>query len=241
MSNCIKELYDYDLIKKCPKCGIISLKSNFHKRMLSIDGLDPRCKFCEKALYLDKRDRLLNKQNFYSKENSDRIKQYNKQKCDQLNDYHKKYNKQNRSRTNIYEKNRKKTDLNCKLACNLRSRTSSAFESQNVRKTNKTLDLLGCSHSIFQRWIIHQSYGNMNVENYGKIWCLDHCLAVESFNLLDENDMKKCFNWINLKPMYVKESFIKGDKIDHRLYLLQQVKAKYFSKLSEEGYNENFH
>ena len=31
MSSCIKDLYDYDLIKKCFKCGNISLKSNFHK------------------------------------------------------------------------------------------------------------------------------------------------------------------------------------------------------------------
>ena len=31
MRNCIKDLYDYDLIKKCSKCKIISLKSNFHK------------------------------------------------------------------------------------------------------------------------------------------------------------------------------------------------------------------
>ena len=31
MSNCIKDLYDYDLVKKCLKCGTISLKSNFQK------------------------------------------------------------------------------------------------------------------------------------------------------------------------------------------------------------------
>ena len=30
MSNCIKVLYDYDMVKKCSKCGTISLKSNFH-------------------------------------------------------------------------------------------------------------------------------------------------------------------------------------------------------------------
>ena len=31
MSSSIKELYDYDLIKNCSKCGNISLKSSFHK------------------------------------------------------------------------------------------------------------------------------------------------------------------------------------------------------------------
>ena len=31
MTTCIKDLMDYDLVKKCSKCGNISLRSNFHK------------------------------------------------------------------------------------------------------------------------------------------------------------------------------------------------------------------
>ena len=46
MSNCIKDLYDYDLVKKCLKCGNISLKSNFHKIKKSKDRLFSQCKFC---------------------------------------------------------------------------------------------------------------------------------------------------------------------------------------------------
>ena len=123
--------------------------------------------------------------------------------------------------------------MNFKLAHNIRVRTNKAFKSQNVRKTNKTFDLLGCSHSFFKSWIIHQLYTNMTVENYGTVWQIDHCLAVTSFNLLDENDMKKCFNWVNLRPMYVKDNIIKGNKIDIRLYLLQEIKAHQFIKLNE--------
>ena len=78
----------------------------------------------EKKCYVDNQDRLLNKQIFYIEENRD-----------QIIEYRKKYNKQNRAKMNIYEK---KTDLNLKLACIIQSRTSSTFESQNVRKTKKT-------------------------------------------------------------------------------------------------------
>ena len=46
MSICIKDLNDYNLIKKCSKCGIISLKSNFHKRSKSSVGFHSQCKFC---------------------------------------------------------------------------------------------------------------------------------------------------------------------------------------------------
>ena len=72
----------------------------------------------------------------------------------------------------------------------------------------------------------------MNLEFYGKNCCLDHCLAVASFNLLDENDKKDCFNWVNSRPIYVKDNIIESDKIDMRLYLLQEIRKKYFMKLN---------
>ena len=31
MTGCIEDLYDCDLVKKCSKCGNVSLKSNFYK------------------------------------------------------------------------------------------------------------------------------------------------------------------------------------------------------------------
>ena len=101
-------------------------------------------------------------------------------------------------------------------------------------KTNKTFDLLGCSHSFFKSWIIHQLYGEMTIKNYGSVWQIDHSLPIASFNLLDGNYKKKCFNWINLRPMYSKENNSRNDKIDRHLYLCQEVKAKYFMKLNVE-------
>ena len=82
----------------------------------------------------------------------------------------------------------------------------------------------------------------MTFENYGSMWQIDHCLPIASFNLLDENDMKKCFNWINFRPMYSNENNSKTDKIDYHLYLLQEVKSKQFLKLNDqEGLNEDRH
>ena len=111
-----------------------------------------------------------------------------------------------------------------------------AYKAENVRKTNKIFDLLGCSHSFFKNWIVHQLYGNMTYKKYGSLWQMDHCLAVATFNLLDENDIKNCFNWVNLKPMYVNDNILMGDKNVMRLYLLQEIKGNYFTKLNvQEG------
>ena len=131
---------------------------------------------------------------------------------------------------------RKDEDNIYRLDCNLRKRVLNAFKAQNFRKTNKTFDLLGCSHSFLKLGIESQLYGETTLKNYGNVWFLDHSLAVATFNLLDENDMKKCFSWVNLRPMYVKDTIIKGDKIDMRLYLLQEIKADRFLKINgQEG------
>ena len=42
--------------------------------------------------------------------------------------------------------------------------------------------------------------------------------------------------------MYIEENIIKGNKIDIRLYLLQEIKSKYFMKLNDqEGLNQDIH
>ena len=46
MSSCNKVIYDYDLVKKCFRCGIVKLKSDFHKRILSKDALCNQGKVC---------------------------------------------------------------------------------------------------------------------------------------------------------------------------------------------------
>ena len=48
MITCIKDLYDYDLVKKCCICKNILLKSKFHKKTKSKDELRSQCKFCVK-------------------------------------------------------------------------------------------------------------------------------------------------------------------------------------------------
>ena len=130
----------------------------------------------------------------YRFENRDKIK---RNRCDY------------REKTNEYVKNKKKLDLKFKSACILRSRTSLAFKSQIVRKPNKLCDLIGCSLSFFESWISNQIYGKMTLDNFGSIRQIDHCLPIASFNLLDENDMKKCFIWINLRPMFSSENNLK--------------------------------
>ena len=197
-------------VKICSRCKILSSISNFYRDITKNDGYRPSCKRCTNQYYYDNRNRILNN--------------------------HKIYMKENRPKRNSYERNKRKNYFNFNLHCNIRYKTKYAFKSPN----NEMNKLIGCSNYFFRRWIIHQLYGDMTLENYGKIWCLDHCLPLSKNN---ENDLCKYTNWINLRPMYLKDNISKGSKINHYLYLLQEVKAKYFLKINNdrERFNENIH
>ena len=204
----------------------ILLKSNFYKNKTKRDGFASQSISCRIQYRNENREK--NKSNNWKIVN-DWLTNKNYMKkgnCHKIN-----------TRLNDYFIKRKDSDLNFKLTCNLRKRELNAFNAQNVSKTNKTFYFLECSHSFLRLWIESQLYFEVTLENYGKVWCLYHCLPIASFNLLDENDMKDCFNWINLRPVYITEKISKGSKINNRLYLKQKVKANYFMKINaEEGY-----
>ena len=54
----------------------------------------------------------------------------------------KQYHNNRKERRNALERQKRKTYFIFKLICNIRTRTNKAFKSQNVRKINKTFDLL---------------------------------------------------------------------------------------------------
>ena len=117
-------------LMKCSKCEMNSSKFNFYKDISTRDGLNPICKNCGRGYYI---------KNYEKKSN---IKKEN--------------NEQNQAKINLYEqKYEKKTNLNFELACKLKSRTNKVLRSQNVEQLNKTFDSVGCSQSIFKRWILY--------------------------------------------------------------------------------------
>ena len=64
--------------------------------------------------------------------------------------------------------------------------------------------------------------------NYGIHWEIDYTIPISSFNLEDEKERKKCFNWVNLRPLRKDKNRSKSNKIDYRQYLFQEIKARYF-------------
>ena len=162
-----------DEVKRCSKCKTIYSKSNFYKDRTTNDGYRPSCKICTNHYYYDNRNRILNN--------------------------HKIYNKENRSKINAYERQKRKNDCKFNLFGKIRQKTNYAFKSQ----INKMNTLIGCSNYHLRKWIIYQLYGDKTLENYGTIWCLDHCLPLSKTK---ENELNKYTNWVNITPMYIKDN-----------------------------------
>ena len=74
------------------------------------------------------------------------------------------------------------------------------------------------------------------LDDIRKLW---YYLVLRSLKKTNENDLYKYTNWINLRPMYIKDNISKGSKIDYHLCLLQEVKAKYFLKLNNDQQESN--
>lgn len=129
-----------------------------------------------------------------------------------------------------YNKNRNK-DLSYKLRHNLRSsiRKNMKRDLSEIQK-GKTLKYIDCSLEFFKLWIESNFDKNMNWENHGTYWHLDHIKPCASFDLKIQENIFKCFNWANYRPCEKKENILKSNKIDNDLINEYIIKKNEFLK-----------
>ena len=133
-----------------------------------------------------------------------------------------------RKYNNAYFKTRKLYDPEFKLLINMRARLGNVLKRKS--KSQTTRQLIGVDFEIFTKWIEYQFEEGMTLQNYGSAWHHDHVLPISSFNVLDEEELQKAMNWVNIRPMLPVKNIQKSNKIDHWLNVMQQVKAHYFIK-----------
>jgi len=113
---------------------------------------------------------------------------------------------------------RMKNDLNYKFRILLRNRVRTALNEQFTKgKKNKTLNLIGCDLDFLKKHIENQFKSGMSWNNWGRYgWHLDHIKPCASFNLTKDEEQKKCFNFINLQPLWAIENLKKSNKTNER-------------------------
>lgn len=123
-----------------------------------------------------------------------------------------KYRKENRPKINEYNKNKKQKDPLYKLAINLRKRLGEVLRNKNITKTQSLNDYIGCTKNQLFVYIESQFKPDMNWENYGTLWNIDHIIPLSAGKT--ENHLYQLSHYKNLRPLYCLDNFIKNNKIE---------------------------
>jgi uncharacterized protein (DUF3820 family) len=85
----------------------------------------------------------------------------------------------------------------------------------NCLKRNKNKhahEYLGCTPAEYLKWILFNTT-DFTLENYGKVWHVDHIIPLSKFDFTNEQDKLVAFNWRNTMPLLAKENLSKNNKI----------------------------
>lgn len=219
---------------KCSTCQIMKSSDLFYKNKNTKNGLFGRCKSCKQVSdkidyekHAESRKKKsaeyysLNKELFkikgkeyrsqpsVKKATKESKSKYNIENREDISAKHKKYYEDNKQKINKKYTEKRRTNIQFRLAANLRSRVWHA-----MKKGNKKLgftELIGCTTEELQQHITKQFQIGMSWDNYGiNTWHIDHILPCDNFDLTKEAEQRKCFHYTNLQPKWAFENLSKN-------------------------------
>lgn len=212
------------LIKICTKCSIEKPYNEYGKDKTKKDGLNHWCKQCVSEYYNNNKQTHKARTSAYIQNNKEKHSssmkkwyQLNKDTHKQImtewknsnTEYFKDYFQNNKEERYIYKKQKYKEDINYHIKHKIRDRIQKALN--NNSKKGKTIELLGCDIPEYKQYIESQFKPEMNWDNHGEIWEIDHIIPCDSFNLTYIEQQKQCFHYSNTQPLFkttkIAESF----------------------------------
>lgn len=130
---------------------------------------------------------------------------YNSQK---YKEYYAKVKERKIKNTIAYTKKRIQEDPEYKLRHTLGIKLCNFIRS--IKGAN---DFLGCDILQFTKYIEDQFTEEMNWNNHGIVWELDHKKPISSFTLSNPEEQKICFHYTNLQPLIKEKNRIKLNKL----------------------------
>jgi hypothetical protein len=186
----------YNKMKECNKCKKSKPITEFNPSKGNKDGYMNYCKECHRIQVKKNRFKYKEYDKEYAKKN------WLEKKIDpeyQLK--HREYQRQ-------YKKQKRKDSI-FRLKENLRT----YFYRSITNKLNSVFKYLGCSIEEFKLHLEKQFNKDMNWNNYGEYWEVDHINPIENFNFSNESEIYECWNYKNLQPLTINENRTKRHKI----------------------------
>lgn len=238
--------------KKCCHCKEEVLLTNFGKLKSSKDGLRYNCGDCIKKYCASVKEHIKAKNKEYFEANKEAIlaknRQYRIDNKEAISIQRKGYRARNQE--HIKQKNRaylpkrklqiklrRKVDKGFQLTQLLRTRMHKALK-DNVN-SNTVVSHMNCSIDTLREWLEFQFDEEMNWNNLGTYWEVDHILPIAQFDLSKKENQEICFNWTNLQPLYKMENKFKSKKLILHYYFNSIVSVHRFiikTKNNTHGY-----
>ena len=99
-----------------------------------------------------------------------------------------------------------------KLGQILRNKLWRSLKDQKVDKDGSALELIGCSKTELINYLESQFSEGMTWENWSlNGWHIDHIRPISSFDLSDPAQVKECFHYTNLQPLWAIDNLKKSD------------------------------
>jgi hypothetical protein len=232
------------MFKKCCKCKIEKSIECFGKLKSSKDNLRYDCNDCRKLYRMNNREQINKKLASYYISNKEKLLKRNKEYREINSDTINKQRQEYRNRPEIKEhikikskeylperklriKIKRQNDLNFKISEIMRSKIHKMLKNQPTSYQT----YIGCDMEFFKKWIEFRFSPDMNWNNIGKVWQIDHILPINSFNFNNENDKYICFHWTNLQPLNSIENRQKSDKLILHYYYNNIVNINRFNQI----------
>ncbi len=170
------------------------------------------------------RERLRKQRRDYYLRNKDQLAAHRAERIEDTRKTYRRWRRKNRERLREYMRLRARRLRKCptnRIAANLRGKLGKWLKRGAVKPANSET-LLGCSFEEFRRHLERQFWAGMSWRNYGICgWHIDHIFPCSAFDLTRPDQVRQCFHFTNLRPLWARANRRKGSKItDPQLKLL---------------------
>jgi hypothetical protein len=216
----------------CKGCNISKNFNEFNKCSSSNNGLQYKCRECEKEYKINNSAQEKRRKREYRSKNKESIKQTIKNWTIKNKDHIKQQKKEYNSRPEVKERNRikqkerwlknpdkyrqyqnqwtknqRKTNPHYKMRHRLQSRIRIALIEGKGTKFCPTMEITGISLAELKIHIENQFTEGMTWEKFLNSEIeIDHIKPCCAFDLSKEEEQKKCFHYTNLRPMWAEDN-----------------------------------
>lgn len=116
-----------------------------------------------------------------------------------------------------------------------KKRQQSSFRNYISWKSRGTVirDYLGVEVGLLREWVESNFTEGMSWDNYGSVWVVDHIVPLRMFDLFNDEDLKICWHYKNLMPLFTEDNEKKNGNVFFSFELLSSLKDKdiFYEKL----------